>query len=65
MWEKVNFKIYDVADWETNNYNKYIAQYFKTVIKFGLSIEVNVFHEESCTKCDEEAGPRPFYKKSN
>ena len=26
---KVNFKLYDVKDWETNNYNKHVAQYPK------------------------------------
>ena len=26
---KVNFKIYDVASWSTNNYNKHIARYLK------------------------------------
>ena len=26
---KVNFKTYDVTDWETNNYNKNIVQYLK------------------------------------
>ena len=26
---KVNFKIYDVTDWTTNNYNRGIAQYLK------------------------------------
>ena len=26
---KVNFKIYDVTDWTTKNYNKQIAQYIK------------------------------------
>ena len=25
----VNFKIYDVADWASNNYNTHITQYFK------------------------------------
>ena len=25
----VNFKIYDMADWTTNNYNAYITQYPK------------------------------------
>ena len=25
-----NFKIYDVTDWETNNYNTHFAQYLKT-----------------------------------
>ena len=26
---KINFKIYDITDWMTNNYNTYIAQYLK------------------------------------
>ena len=26
---KVNFKIYDVKNWTTNNYNTHVAQYFK------------------------------------
>ena len=26
---EVNFKIYDVTDWATNNYNTYIVQYLK------------------------------------
>ena len=26
---EVNTKIYDVTDWKTNNYNTYIARYFK------------------------------------
>ena len=26
---KVNFKIYDVTDWTTNNHNPHIAQYLK------------------------------------
>ena len=26
---KVNFKIYDVTNWETNNRNTHIAQYLK------------------------------------
>ena len=28
---KVNFKIYDVTSWETNNYNTHIAQYYQEV----------------------------------
>ena len=28
---KVNFKIYDVIYWKTNNYNAHIAQYLKNV----------------------------------
>ena len=27
---KVNFKIHDVTNWETNIYNTHIAQYFRT-----------------------------------
>ena len=27
--DKFNFKIYDVIQWETNNYNTFIAQYLK------------------------------------
>ena len=26
---KVNFKIYEATDWETNNYNTHTAQYLK------------------------------------
>ena len=26
---KVDFKIYDVTDWITNNYNKHIVRYLK------------------------------------
>ena len=26
---KVNFEIHDVADWQTNSFNTYIAQYLK------------------------------------
>ena len=26
---KVNFKTYDVASWNTNNYNKHIVRYLK------------------------------------
>ena len=26
---KVNFEIYDVTDWETENYNTYIVKYLK------------------------------------
>ena len=36
-------------------------------MNFGQLIEYNmknIFLEKSCIKCDEEASPRPFYKKS-
>ena len=29
MKAKVNFKIYDVTDWQANNYNTHITQYLK------------------------------------
>ena len=28
--DEVNFKIYDVTDWTTNDYNKHIVQYLKS-----------------------------------
>ena len=30
---KVNFKTYDVTSWETNNYNKHIAQHLKNIMQ--------------------------------
>ena len=27
--DKVNFKMYDIKIWETNNYNAHVAQYLK------------------------------------
>ena len=36
--EKVNFKIYDVTTWLTNNYNTYIAQYLKNYRQPGNEI---------------------------
>ena len=42
----IDFKIYDVTDWATNNYNAYNTQYLKKkgnqTMKFGRSIESNV-----------------------
>ena len=29
----VNFKVYDVTDWATNNHNTHIAQYLKKRVK--------------------------------
>ena len=43
---KVTFKIYDVTDWTTNNYNIHIAQYLKSegnqAMKFGQLIKYSV-----------------------
>ena len=32
---KFNFKIHDIADWETKNYNAHIAQYLKKYRQSG------------------------------
>ena len=68
---KVNFKIYDIADWEPNNYNTYSPIFLrskgKRTMKFDQSVKFNIrniFLEKSYTKCGGEASPRPFYKKS-
>ena len=46
--------IYDVIEWETNNYNKHIAQYLNgnQTIKFGQLMEYseNIFLEKLCRK---------------
>ena len=67
----VNFKIYDVTDWTTNNRNTYITQYLrgnrKQTMKFRQLIETNmrnIFLEKLYTKFGGEASPRLFYKKS-
>ena len=65
----VNFKIYDVINWETS-YKSNIAQYLKSVsnqtIKFGRLIKYNIRKnvlEKSHTKCGGETSPRLFCKK--
>ena len=35
---KINFKICDVADWTTNNYNTHTVQYFKKLKQIGNGI---------------------------
>ena len=66
----VNFKIYDITDWETNNKNTYIVQYLKSednyINKFVQLIEYIIgisFFEKSYTKCDDEAVSDSFRKK--
>ena len=66
----VNFKIYDVTDWTTNNYNTYIAHILRSngnqAMKFGQLAEYNmknIFLEKSHTKCGGKASPKPFSKK--
>ena len=52
---KVNFKIYDVTAWLTNNCNTHIAQH--QLIEYNMRI---IFTEKWCTKCGGETSPRPF-----
>ena len=55
---KVNFEIYDVAEWTPNNYNAHLTQYFgkqrqNQAMEFGQLIEYNVrnnFLQKSCRK---------------
>ena len=60
----VNFKIYEVTIWETNNYNTHTAQYKgNQTMKFGQLIEYkmkNNFIKKSYTKCGGETYPRLF-----
>ena len=36
---KVNFKIYDITDWTTNNCNTHIAQYLRLLFKPNQAIK--------------------------
>ena len=67
----VNFKIYDITNWTTNNCNTYLPNVSKSksnqTMKFGQLMEydmINIFLEDSYSKCDEEGSSRPFDKKS-
>ena len=60
----VNFKIYDVTDWTTNNYNTHIAQY----LKFGQLKEHNVrniFLENHTQNVVEKLVRDPLIKNQN
>ena len=64
-------KIYDVIDWQENNYNHVLANISTSkgnqTIKFGQLIEYNMRHiflEKLYTKDGREASPKPFNKKS-
>ena len=62
--DKVNFKIYDITTWLTNNWNTQIDQYFKKNRQSGNAILLaNIFLEKSYTKCRGETISRPFSKK--
>ena len=65
---KVNFELYEVVNWITNYYNTHIARYLKSegneTMKFAQLKEYcirNIFLENSCTKCDAETSPTPFF----
>ena len=67
--DKVNFEIYDVTAWLSNNCKTYIAQYLRRkgnqTMKFARLIEynmTNIFLEKSYTKCSGETSPRLFSK---
>ena len=60
---------YDVATWEANNCNVYMADISRTkgnqTVKFGQLIEHNmrnIFLEKQYTKCGGETSPKPFFK---
>ena len=69
----VNFKIYDVTDWTTNNCNTHIAQYLQKYRQPDNEIQPdnqlteynmrNIFHEKSYTKSGGIASPILFCKK--
>ena len=64
---KVNFKIYDITDWETNNYNTHIAKHLKKKRQSGngiYSIEYyvrNIFLQKSSRKWGRETSFRPLF----
>ena len=67
-----NFKIYDVKEWTTNNYNTHIVHISSSqcnqAMKIGQLIEYNtrnIFIEKLYTKYGGEASPRPFHKNQN
>ena len=66
--DKVNFKIYDVTAWLTNNYSTHLPNISRSkdnqTMKPGQLIDYdmsNIFLEKPYTKCGEET--RPFLKK--
>ena len=67
----MNFEIFDVTTWLTNNCNTHIANISGSkgnqTMKFGQVIEYNMWNilvEKSYTKCAGETIPRPLSKKS-
>ena len=69
-WEdEVNFEIYDVTTWLTNNCNTYIAQYLKKLRQsdneiWSVNNMTNIVIEKSYRKWGGEITPRPSSEKS-
>ena len=68
---KVNFKIYDVTNWITNNYNTHISRYLKKkrqsnneIFQLIESNMRNIFLEKLYTKCGGKTSTRSYFKKS-
>ena len=66
---KVNFKIYNVTTWETNNCNIHIAQYLRKLRQsdkehFSFNMR-NISHEKSYPNVVEKLFPDPFLKTRN
>ena len=69
---KVNFKIYGVTDWTTNNNNTYIIQYLKKLrqpqkkfVQLMKHKMRNVFFGNNTQNCTENVVPEPFIKNQN
>ena len=69
---KVNFKISDVTDWKTNNYNTYIVHISRSksnkTMKFGQLIEYSIkilFLKNHTQNVVEKLVPDPFMKNRN
>ena len=66
--KKVDFKIYNVTTWLTNNCNTHISRSKDNqAMIFGQLIERNmrnIFFEKSYTNCNGDTIPRPFSEKS-
>ena len=65
---KVNFKIYDVTTWLTNNCNTLLSKISQSkdnhTMKFGQVIEhnkINIFLQKSCRKWSRETSSRPHF----
>ena len=58
---KFDFKICDVTDWTTSNYNTHISHIYPNISR--SKVMRNIFLVKSYTKCGGEARPRPSHKK--